>query len=307
MHAYRIAAWLIGLGLLAGCASDPLRRVDALTQSSAPLDMPIDHAHAALDAAPVCCTSLRELPYQPVALDFAGDVPIDTGAPAFAFDTGKSFLRAFQLPAGDRSFELRLYSQAGATVLAPRAMLLDSRFRITRLFDADDFTYAPASGLKGDSLDTRLRIDRRYPDHPASERYLVLYTDNEQMRGQTPMQHPAKAYARALGNQPPNIADPVAQHAPVGMVRMVLVADRDAAEAAGHYVPPYSTGREMGVEVASEPRPDVLPETRAYYRQGINAALASRDIERALRLADEAVRTGDPSARAYLLERIEIK
>ncbi|HSX88618.1 MAG TPA: transcriptional regulator, partial [Pseudomonas sp.] len=37
------------------------------------------------------------------------------------------------------------------------------------------------------------------------------------------------------------------------------------------------------------------------------AALASQDLSRALRLADEAERVGDASAKAYLLERIQIK
>ena len=50
-----------------------------------------------------------------------------------------------------------------------------------------------------------------------------------------------------------------------------------------------------------------MPETQAYYRQGIDAALAAKDLERALRLADEAERVGDASAKAYLLERIQIR
>ncbi len=307
MSPFRIATWLFGFGLLAGCATDSLRRVDTLSPAPAPSTIPVEQARAELEAQPLCCGTLRELPYQPVPLDFIGNVEIGPDAPAFAFDSGKSFFRAFELPAGDRSFEIRLYSQAGNTVLAPRAMVLDSQFRMTRLLDADDFMYVPASGFKGDSLDARLRIDRLYAGHPASERYLILYTSEQQMSGQTQLEHPAKAYARALGNQPPNIADPIARHSPAGVVRMVLVADREAGQQAGHYVPPYSTGREMGVEMAGEKAPAVLPETRAYYRQGIDAALAAKDVERALRLADEAARVGDQDAKAYLLERIEIR
>jgi len=301
-----LAAGLAAL-TVAGCSSEPLRRVDALTTSPKPLEQPIRQARSALTAAPTCCSSIDQLPFQPLEAGFTGDVLIDTQAPAYNFETGKSFLRAFTLPAGGPSFEIRLYSQAGSSVLAPNAMLLDSRMRPTRLLDGDDFAYVPPTGLKGDSLDARLRIDRSQPEHPGNERYLILYTSDAQMAGQTVLQHPAKAYAKALGNEPPSIPDPVAKHSPVGVIRLVMIPDNAAGSTAKGYVPGYSIGQEMGNELPSAPAPTVLPETSAYYRQAIDAALAQKDLERALRLADEAARVGDSTAKQHLLERIEIR
>ncbi|HLA30772.1 MAG TPA: MalM family protein [Pseudomonas sp.] len=306
MTPFKLSLCLLGL-LLAGCASEPLRRIDALNASPAPLQASLSAAQRSLDAAPSCCASLQQLPFTRIGADFSGEVLIDQNSPAFEFDSGKSFLRAFQLPADSKSFEIRLYSQAGDTVLAPNAMLLDSQYRVTRLLGPDDFVYAPAAGLKSDSLDARLRVDRLYKDNPGNEHYLVLYSSSKQMSGQTVIEHPAKAYARALGNQPPNIPDPVVKHAPVGVLKMVLIEDQVAGQTANTYVPPYSIGQTMGNTVPSVPAPAVLPETQAYYRQGIDAALLSQDLSRALRLADEAERVGDASAKAYLLERIQIK
>ena len=301
-----LTAGLLALAL-AGCSSEPLRRVDALTTSPKPLERPIGQARSALAAAPTCCSGIEQLPFEPLEAGFAGDVLIDTQAPAYSFETGKSFFRAFALPAGGPSFEIRLYSQAGSSVLAPNAMLLDSRMRPTRLLDADDFAYVPPTGLKGDSLDARLRIDRSQPDHPGNERYLILYTSDAQMAGQTVLQHPAKAYAKALGNEPPSIPDPMAKHSPVGVIRLVMIPDNAAGSTAKGYVPGYSIGQEMGNELPSAPAPTVLPETSAYYRQAIDAALAQKNLERALRLADEAARVGDSTAKQHLLERIEIR
>ncbi|SDH62765.1 maltose operon protein [Pseudomonas benzenivorans] len=297
---------LLGL-LLAGCAGDSLRRVDALSQAPAPLSISQDSAMHALAAAPNCCSALDTLPYTPLEPGFSGNVVIDRHAPAFQFKTGKSFFRAFKLPAHSRSFEIRLYSQAGDSVLAPNAMLLDSRFQTTRLLGVEDFSFVPAQGLKGDSLDARLRVDRLYLDNPGNESYLVLYTSDAQMAGKTIIEHPAKAYAKARGNQPPNIPDLVAKHAPEGIIKLVLIEDQSGGQQANSYVPPRSIGMEMGNQLPSVPAPAVLPETQAYYRQAIDAALASQDLERALRLADEAARVGDDSAKAYLLERIQIK
>ena len=297
---------LLGL-LLTGCAGEPLRRIDVLTQTPAPLQTSEQDGQRALAAAKPCCSSLQQLPYMPIPANFSGDVVIDPSAPAFEFQSGKSFLRAFALPSNSRSFEIRLYSQAGKTVLAPSAMLLDSQFRLTRLLGSEDFVYEPAAGLKGDSLDARLRIDRLYHDNPGNEQYLILFTSERQLAGQTVLQHPAKAHAKAHGNEPPNIPDPVARHAPVGVIKMVLIEDGSASQQANSYVPPRSIGMEMGNRLPTTPVPAVLPETQAYYRQGIDAALAGQDLERALRLADEAARVGDDSAKAYLLERIQIK
>ncbi len=300
---------LLGLAvtLAAGCGSEPLRRVDALTHTPAPLELPAGSARQVLAEAPICCDTIADFPFQPLPASFNGNVTLDASAPAYRFDGGKSFFRAFALPRDSKSFEIRLFSQAGDTVLAPSVMLLDSQFRMTRLLDADDFTYVPAEGMKGDSLDARLRVDRLYLDNPGNERYLVIFASERDSDGQTTLQHPAKAYAKALGNEPPSIPDPVAKHSPVGVIKMVLIEDRAAGQEANTYVPAYSIGGEMGNQVPSTPAPAVLPETQAYYRQGIDAALASQDLERALRLADEAVRIGDSEARAYLLERIQIK
>jgi len=297
---------LLGL-LLTGCAGDSLRRVDALSQAPAPLNISQDSAVQALKTAPNCCSSLSTLPYTPLEPGFSGNVVIDRHAPAFEFKSGKSFFRAFKLPQNSRSFEIRLYSQAGDSVLAPNAMLLDSRFHTTRLLGVEDFGYVPAQGLKGDSLDARVRVDRLYLDNPGNESYLVLYTSDAQMAGKTIIEHPAKAYAKARGNQPPNIPDLMAKHAPEGIIKLVLIEDQSGGQQANSYVPPRSIGMEMGNQVPSVPAPAVLPETQAYYRQGIDAALANQDLERALRLADEAARIGDDSAKAYLLERIQIK
>jgi maltose operon protein len=301
-----LAAGLAAL-TVAGCSSEPLRRVDALTATPAPLQRSGEQSRDALAAAPTCCSSIDQLPFQPLEAGFTGDVLIDTQAPAYSFETGKSFFRAFALPAGGPSFEIRLYSQAGSSVLAPNAMLLDSRMRPTRLLDADDFVYVPPTGLKGDSLDARLRIDRSQPEHPGNERYLILYTSDAQMAGQTVLQHPAKAYAKAAGNEPPSIPDPVAKHSPVGVIRLVMIPDSAAGSTAKGYVPGYSIGQDMGNELPSTPAPAVLPETAAYYRQAIDAALVQKDLERALRLADEAARVGDTQAKQHLLQRIEIR
>ena len=62
MHPLSLfAAGLIALALV-GCSSEPLRRVDALAASPAPLQGSVEQARAALAAAPSCCNGLDQLP-----------------------------------------------------------------------------------------------------------------------------------------------------------------------------------------------------------------------------------------------------
>jgi maltose operon protein len=91
------------------------------------------------------------------------------------------------------------------------------------------------------------------------------------------------------------------------VIRLVMIPDSAAGSTAKGYVPGYSIGQDMGNELPSTPAPAVLPETAAYYRQAIDAALVQKDLERALRLADEAARVGDTQAKQHLLQRIEIR
>ena len=62
MHPLSLfAAGLIALAL-AGCSSEPLRRVDALAASPAPLQGSVEQARAALAAAPSSTASSRTWP-----------------------------------------------------------------------------------------------------------------------------------------------------------------------------------------------------------------------------------------------------
>ncbi len=88
MPPFKIASLALLTVLLTGCASEPLRRIDALSASPAPLQTSAGSAEQALATAPSCCASLRELPYQPIPVNFSGEARIDTSAPAFAFDSG---------------------------------------------------------------------------------------------------------------------------------------------------------------------------------------------------------------------------
>jgi hypothetical protein len=60
----------------------------------------LDSVRGKYQAAPTCCTALRELPHEKLTHGTDRPFVLDEKALAFPFDSDKSFCKAFELPAG---------------------------------------------------------------------------------------------------------------------------------------------------------------------------------------------------------------
>ncbi|MDE1465630.1 MalM family protein [Spartinivicinus poritis] len=268
----------------------------------------VSQANTALKSASSCCSSLANLQYQPLEANKTTDVVIDSGSPVFEFDTGKSYLAAYKLPANQRSMQIKLYSKAGKTVYSPSVLLLDSEFRITRILADEDFVYRPAWGFKTDSIDGTFRIDRSQPGNPYNEMYLVIFSTAAQMQGQTTLVHPAKAFAKARYNQPPDIPDPIALHSPTGHIELMVEEEGNSFYEKKPYIPKFYTPNAVQ-SVAKQPvtSHQVQPETQHYFEQAINKALQQGNVSKALNYVEEAERVGIKNIRQYFIERVQPK
>ncbi|NVK40175.1 MAG: transcriptional regulator [Oceanospirillaceae bacterium] len=268
-----------------------------------------------LEAEAICCDNLAGLPFQ--ALPAGGHLKFRIGAdaPRFLFPEGVSPFAAFRLPETDRTLELSLRSLAGDDLFQPRVMLLDAAMRPTRAFGSEAFPYQPARGFVPDALSGRIQIRSRYPGAQDNERYLIVYTTPEQRQGETRLVHPAKTFARAHGNEPPNIPDPIVAHGETGTLELKIDAEGGFALGQTLLQPLLGAGQREDV-VAALPQPAVdavapgpveaaLPETEVYYRNAIDEALGSGDLDRALKLAEEARRVGAEGARRHLLQQLK--
>ncbi|WP_305857407.1 MalM family protein [Balneatrix alpica] len=272
--------------------------------------------------AAACCTELSSLPYHALEINRSLDWSLDSQAPRFNFAEGSSYVAAFKLPERSHSFVVKLHSLAGKTVLSPTVMLLDANFQQTRLLTEQDFIYVPAQGFKGDSLDTQFRIDRSLGPDPRNESYMLIYTTPAQLQGATTLVHPAKAFAKAHGVEPPNIADPIAPHAATGLLQISLQEERGGGSAIRDYLPAwiapkaeslaqgqYQPGRQPAQPIgqALAPTPAALAQTEAYFEQAVGQALAAGNMELALQLVEEAQRVGAKRARQYFLQRVAVQ
>ncbi|MBY4677223.1 MalM family protein [Marinobacterium arenosum] len=304
-----IATLSLAAALTTGCIGGMSTTTGAAGKAPLAATVPADRAS--------CCDSLAALPYQPLSADFNGEILLDEHSPVYAFEDGRSFFAAFQLPdAGSNTrIELRSLVEKGA-LFQPSVLLLDSRFRPVRAFDSAAFPYQPAQMLTPDSLYGEISLRQSYAGHPDNERYLIIYSSREQQQGETQLLHPAKAYAKAKGNEPPNVPDPIARHSAGGRLQLKVVAGR--TQSLGETLLKPLIGDAPAPAVAApvantpaalseEPTEPALPETEAYYRAAIDRALQANDLDRALRLAEEARRVGATQVRDYLLQKLQVK
>jgi hypothetical protein len=109
-----------GAAILAGCTSPPV----------------LESHSAALNAAPVCCSSPRDAKFTLLPNRDEVRVEVSTLSPALLFSEGKSFFHAYRLqPANKdfsrltvRTFAVNTLSIASAHVFIPRLTFFDSAF-----------------------------------------------------------------------------------------------------------------------------------------------------------------------------------
>jgi hypothetical protein len=147
---------------------------------------PLDTARRGLDAAAACCSSYAQIHYEPLVIGSAENITIDGGSPAYPFDTGKSYFKAYRLPVTAKpyavfihSFVVESQSRSGDSyVFRPVVMFLDAGFNVTRTLEKDfDASINSGDSLNQASLQMRIAVNPR----ALYERYMVIYTTAERL------------------------------------------------------------------------------------------------------------------------------
>ncbi|WP_020406039.1 MalM family protein [Hahella ganghwensis] len=280
---YRVAtAFTIAL-MLAGCQSG-WKTSDILVVNDT---QPVGNASQSLMQAQLCCQSFPDLQYQPLILDQTTVTRLNASSPAYLFDSGKSYVAAFELPRGNRPIDIEISSIASEDqVLSPSALILDSQYQVTRTFSGGDFIYKTADIVHGERLEATLMQVGGFKD----ERYLIIYTTDQQRMGATTMIHPAKQYAKATNRVPPEIDDPIAQHSAMGVMTLSATQLGKATPAA-----------ESLISVPESAYGSAEEQANALIKQSV----ADGNIEEALRLVEDAEANGSTTARNTFIEAVK--
>ena len=185
--------------------------------------------------APVCCSSLAELPVEPLRLGDSKSFDME-GSPAYRFSTGKSYFRAFALPTGPYPYKVTVRSflmgddLRSAYFFFPRIITLDGNRSVVRTTGTETFTLHKAgyfeTMLETAGLQHKLEGELNFPDGSLGEKYLVILTTSDLLKATTPVSTVGDVPTLTPGysvTAPENGNEVRVAHGPGGRVSISLV------------------------------------------------------------------------------------
>ncbi|WP_342322651.1 maltose operon protein MalM [Kosakonia sp. BYX6] len=308
-----VIALCLSAGLLAGAPGVSLADVNIVPQNTA--------------AAPSIPTSaLQQLTWTPVDTSKTQTVQLATGGQHLNVAGISGPVAAFSVPANIGELTLTLSSDVNKQtgVFAPNVLVFDQNMTPAAFFPSSYFTYQEPGVLSADRLEGVMRLT---PALGQQKLYILAFTTESDLQKTTTLLDPAKAYAKGVGNAIPSIPDPVARHIADGVVNLkvknssgssVLVgplfgSSAPSAVTVGNTAAPaYSAQPAPAPVAAPAPAPaaksePMLNDTESYFNRAIKEAAAKGDIDKALKLLNEAERLGSKTARATFISSVKGK
>ncbi|MFU0910705.1 maltose operon protein MalM [Kluyvera intermedia] len=275
-------------------------------------------------AAPtIPMSSLQQLTWTPVDQSKVQSTQIAVGGQTLNVPgiTGK--VVAYSVPANIGELTLTLTSEVNkqTTVFAPNVLILDQNMTPSAYFPSSYFTYQEPGVMSADRLEGVMRLT---PALGQQKLYVLVFTTEKDLQQTTKLLDPAKAYAKGIGNAIPDIPDPIAKHTTDGLVKLKVKTNSSSSVLVGPLFgssgpAPVTVGNTAAptyaapaAAVAAAPAPaakaePMLNDTESYFNNGIKQAVAKGDIDKALKLMNEAERLGSKSARSTFIGAVKGK
>ncbi|CNF44203.1 maltose regulon periplasmic protein [Yersinia bercovieri] len=271
---------------------------------------------ANVSIAPTISTAtLQQLPWQPLVPPATQDIKLTTASPQISQGNIEGAVAAFALPADRGSMEITLSSLViDNQLFSPSVLVLDEQMRPAAYYPSSYFTYEKAGIMTSDRLQGVMKLT---PALGQKQIYLLVYTTREDLAKTTKLLDPAKAYAMGVGNAVPDIPDPIAKHTPTGNLKIKATAEQgmgnvmigliQAAPVSAPVVVGSAAQPAAVAAPAAKPAEPMLSETENYFNQAIKDAVKSGDVDKALKLLNEAEHLGSTSARKTFIGSVKGK
>lgn len=311
---------VIGGIALGGCSS--FEAQVAPTQQYKSVVSNRDAAVSALSNASVCCRDLSSLPYKELPVGAGQVVAIDASSPVYQFEEGRSYFAAYRLPVNSGDLRITVEGIVDHTLFNPVALMLDSRFKVTRKLGPETFKYEPARFMSGDRMEAVFTVDRSQVGNPNNESYMLVYTDESKLGEATTVMSQTKLMAKSLSVVDYGAKDPVVPHSPWGVVRLSVEDLSGKQTNSNYYKPSYDAPiappapaveatpnklvvTPMAATGASVATASMLTETETFYNSQIEKAVKAGDIDKAMQLVNEAERAGSTKAKSVFIDAVK--
>lgn len=312
-----LIALCLSAGLLASLPATTLAAVNLVPQD--------------VSAAPaIPAQSLQQLQWTPVDQSKTQTTTLATGGQSLNAPGIAGPVAAYSVPANIGELTITLTSEVDkqTSVFAPNVLVLDQNLTPAAFFPSSFFTYQEPGVMSADRLEGVIKLT---PALGQQKLYLLVFTTDKDLQQTTQLLDPAKSYAKGTGNAVPDIPDPIARHTTDGTLKLkvktssgssILVGPlfgssdpgpvtvgNTAAPATAYAAPAPAPAT---AHAASAPAPaaksePVLNDTENYFNQAIKQAVNSGDIDKALKLLNEAERLGSTSARSTFISSVKGK
>ncbi len=291
-----------------------------LAGQSLPVRAEINLVPQDLSAAPALpAASLHQLSWQPVDPSKTQITTLANSGQRLNADTLAGPVAAYSLPANIGELTLTLTSEVQRNqVFAPNVLVLDENMRPAAWFPSRYFTYQQPGVMSADRLEGVIKLT---PALGQQKIYLLVFTTEQDLTQTTTMLDPAKAYAKGTGNAVPDIPDPVARHVSDGTLKLKVKTNSGSSILVG---PLFGSSGPGPVTIGNTPaasapvsytpaaapaakREPMLNDTESYFNQNIKQAVERGNIDKALKLLDEAERLGSTSARQVFISSVKGK
>ncbi|MCE1451972.1 maltose operon protein MalM [Enterobacter hormaechei] len=275
-------------------------------------------------AAPAIPTAaLQQLTWTPVDQSKTQSAQLATGGQQLNVAGITGPVAAYSVPANIGELTLTLSSEVNkqTSVFAPNVLILDQNMTPSAYFPSSYFTYQEPGVMSADRLEGVMRLT---PALGQQKLYVLVFTTEKDLQQTTTLLDPAKAYAKGVGNAIPDIPDPIARHTTDGLLKLKVKTNSSSSVLVGPLFGssgpgPVTVGNTAApvyaapaATPAAAPAPakkaePVLNDTETYFNNAIKQAVKNGDVDKALKLLDEAERLGSTTARSTFISSVKGK
>ena len=275
-------------------------------------------------AAPAIPTAaLQQLTWTPVDQSKTQSTQLATGGQQLNVAGITGPVAAYSVPANIGELTLTLSSEVNkqTSVFAPNVLILDQNMTPSAYFPSSYFTYQEPGVMSADRLEGVMRLT---PALWQQKLYVLVFTTEKDLQQTTTLLDPAKAYAKGVGNAIPDIPDPIARHTTDGLLKLKVKTNSSSSVLVGPLFGssgpgPVTVGNTAApvyaapaATPAAAPAPakkaePVLNDTETYFNNAIKQAVKNGDVDKALKLLDEAERLGSTTARSTFISSVKGK